>query len=86
MWNLLGRVVVLDWVVNKLYRRTDNESRRGGADYSRMRSGLAREMVVAVEARDYVAFRELYLVEHPRDSEGRIIEEYEWRVECMEDI
>jgi hypothetical protein len=80
MWNLL------DWVVNKLYGRIDNVSRRGGVEYSRVRSGLAREMVFAVEARDYVAFRELYLVEHPGDSEGRIIEEYEWRVECMEDI
>ena len=39
-----------------------------------------------VEAWDYVKFRELYLVENARDGEGRIIEEYAWRVECMEDI
>ena len=84
MWNLLGRVVVLDWVVNKLYGYTDKV--RGGVEYSRSRSGLAREMVVAVEARDYDKFRKLYLVENSGDSESRVVEEYEWRVECMEDI
>jgi hypothetical protein len=84
MWNLLGRVVILDWVVNKLYRHTD--SGRGRVEYSRSRGGLASEMVVAVEARDYDAFRKLYLVENPGDSEARVVEEYEWRVECMEDI
>ena len=83
MWNLLGRVVVLDWVVKKLYGYTGGGSIRNDV---RSRSGLDVEMVVAVEARDYVKFRELYLVENPRDGEGRIIEEYEWRIECMEDI
>jgi hypothetical protein len=43
-------------------------------------------MVIAVEDRDYDAFRKLYLVENPGDSEKRVVEEYEWRVECMEDI
>ena len=83
MWNLLGRVVVLDWVVKKLYGYIE-----GGSigNVVRSRSGLDVEMLVAVEARDYVKFRELYLVENPRDGEGRIIEEYEWRIECMEDI
>jgi len=84
MWNLLGRVVVLDWVVNKLYGYTDKV--RGGVEYSRSRSGLASEMVFAVEARDYDKFRKLYLVENSGDSESRVVEEYEWRVECMEDI
>ena len=81
MWNLLGRVVVLDWVVKKLYGCGDDRR-----ESSRSRSGLDVEMLSAVEARDYVKFRELYLVENPRDGEGRIIEEYEWRIECMEDI
>ena len=83
MWNLLGRVVVLDWVVKKLYGYTE-----GGSigNVVRSRSGLDVEMLVAIEARDYVKFRELYLVENPRDSEARVIEEYEWRFECMEDI
>lgn len=86
MWNLLGRVVVLDWVVKKLYGYTGGGSIRNVVESSRSRSGLDVEMLVAVEARDYVKFRELYLVENPRDGEGRIIEEYEWRIECMEDI
>lgn len=83
MWNLLGRVVVLDWVVKKLYGYTDGGSI--GNDV-RSRSELDVEMVVAIEARDYTRFRELYLVENPRDSEARVVEEYEWRVECSEDI
>jgi len=86
MWNLLGRVVVLDWVVNKLYGYTDKVRAKGGVEYSRSRGGLASEMVIAVEAKDYDAFRKLYLVENPGDSEARVVEEYEWRVECMEDI
>jgi len=86
MWNLLGRVVVLDWVVNKLYGYTDKVRAKGGVEYSRSRGGLASEMVIAVEARDYDAFRKLYLVENPEDGEKRVVEEYEWRVECMEDI
>jgi len=86
MWNLLGRVVVLDWVVNKLYGYTDKVRAKGGVEYSRSRGGLASEMVIAVEARDYDAFRKLYLVENPGDGEKRVVEEYEWRVECMEDI
>lgn len=44
------------------------------------------EMVRAVESRDYEKFRELYRGEYPGESESRIEEEYEWRVECMEDI
>ena len=83
MWNLLGRVVVLDWVVKKLYGYTGGGSIR---NVVRSRSGLDVEMLVAIEARDYTRFRELYLVENPRDSEARVIEEYEWRIECMEDI
>ena len=86
MWNLLGRVVVLDWVVKKLYGYTEGGSIGNVVERSRSRSGLDVEMLSAVEARDYVKFRELYLVENPRDGEGRIIEEYEWRVECSEDI
>lgn len=72
---------MLDWVVKRLYGYGDDRRER-----SRSRSGLDVEMVVAVEVRDYVAFRELYLVENPRDSEARVIEEYEWRIECSEDI
>lgn len=83
MWNLLGRVVVLDWVVKKLYGYRDG---RSIGDVVRSRSGLDVEMLFAVEARDYVKFRELYMVENPLDGESRIIEEYEWRVECSEDI
>jgi len=60
------------------YGYTDKVRAKGGVEYSRSRSGLAREMVVAVEDRDYDAFRKLYLVENPGDSESR--------VECMEDI
>ena len=84
MWNLLGRVVVLDWVVKKLYGCGDD--RRESSRSRRSRSGLDVEMVVAIEARDYTRFRDLYLLENPRDSEARVIEEYEWRIECMEDI
>ena len=41
------------------YGYTDKVRAKGGVEYSRARSGLAREMVVAVEARDYDAFRKL---------------------------
>lgn len=77
---------MLDWVVKRLYGYGDDRRERSRVESSRSRSGLDVEMVVAIEARDYVAFRELYLVENPRDSDARVVEEYEWRVECSEDI
>ena len=70
----------MDWVVSKLY------GRGCGKEDRRSRGRMVVEMVRAVESRDYEKFRELYRGEYPGESESRIEEEYEWRVECMEDI
>lgn len=84
MWSLLGKLVVVDWVVRRLYPGGLDVGGRG-VERSRRRGGFERGLMMAVEAGDYGEFERLYRLEYPLEDERRIVEEWEWRVECSEE-